>query len=492
MAVVEHPTGAAPRLRDRAVPWTSSRAPRLLLLYGLILGVVGGALLWTAVGDDWPLMPSRATELDAAFRAAQAGEPPLVGLPADGNVDERFAAGVGDDEGLFLYAPLLSDWLGLGDPRDGLKLIWIVLSMLAIAMAPPLYASLFGSMAAGLVAPIVLLGGVATLRLEDIYWVVAWSIYCLLPMVLWIAVRRPRWPLPLLVAIVVAASFASSIRSHAGLAVLLAAAAVVLTMPWSRAQRGLGAAAVVVAYLAVTPLGLSLVHEYRDHQVGRDLAADVTRSHPFWHSAYIGLGYLPNEAKIGYRDDIGWAHARREVPDVEYLSPEYERTLRGLTFDVVRDDPRFFVSQAVRKLVVLIRHAWPYLAVMAFLVPWALAIGGLRDDKLRCALLLLPALALTVLPPLMTVPARSYELGFFGLCVLLFTLAAGWVAAVAQRHDTVASVATAVRPTRRAIAGTAALLCVLVLSILGGRAIEDRAVEWLLALPPPNSPKLMV
>jgi hypothetical protein len=487
----------ADRVATRGLPWRSRRVPLLLALWGVVLAIAGGAFLWVAVGDDWPLMPSRATELDAAFRAAEAGEPPLVGLRDDG---ERYAVGVSDDQGLFVYAPAVSRALGFDDPRDGLKALWIFCSMLAVAIAPLLYATLMGRLAAGVVAPVVLLVGVGSLRLEDIYWVAAWSMFGLLPAVLWLAVRRPRWWLAGLTGVMLLASFASSIRSHAGLAVLLAGVMVVIAQRATVGRRVLGVALLVAAYVAITPVGLALVQDARDNAVGRDLAAGAPRAHPVWHSAYIGLGYLPNDARIGYRDDIAWAHARREVPDVQYLSPEYERTLRRLTFDFVGDHPGFFVAQLAEKLVVMLRHAWPYLLMVALLVPWALSLGGHRRDKRAVLLLLAPALVLTSLPPLMTVPRRTYELGFFGLCVLACVLASAWLAAVAEDggraaarrsvRALVAAAGSAVRPPRAAWGGAAAIVCVAALAVAAGSSIEVRADRWAASLPPPNAAEL--
>jgi hypothetical protein len=137
---------------------------------------------------------------------------------------------------------------------------------------------------------------------------------------------------------------------------------------------------------------------------------------------------------------------------------------------------------------------------VALLVPWALSLGGHRRDKRAVLLLLAPALVLTSLPPLMTVPRRTYELGFFGLCVLVCVLASAWLAAVAEDggraaarrsvRALVAAAGSAVRPPRAAWGGAAAIVCVAALAVAAGSSIEVRADRWAASLPPPNAAEL--
>ena len=50
------------------------------------------------------------------------------------------------------------------------------------------------------------------------------------------------------------------------------------------------------------------------------------KQHPMWHSIYIGLGYLPNDLGLRYRDDVATAKVRELAPDSGYLTPNTSLT----------------------------------------------------------------------------------------------------------------------------------------------------------------------
>lgn len=456
-----------------------------LLLYGVVLALAGGAALWAFTPDDWFLMGFRETDIAAATRALEAGEPPLTGVRVEDGRREIYAVGLLDDQGIYVVAPTVSRWLGLDTPRDAIKLLWIVLSMVPVLMAPLLWTRLFGHVAAGVVAPLVLLAGIRTIGLTDIYWIVPWAILTLLPPVLLIARRRPRRWLAWLALVVLAASFASAIRSNAGLPVAIAAAAVAVTAAGGWRTRLVGVGVVVAAYLVVSPLLLSAVREHRDSTVGAELSQGSGAGHSFWHPAYIGLGYLPNRRGTRWRDDFAYAAVRRDSPSVDCVSAEYDATLRRLTLGVVEEQPAFVAGTIGRKLVVVVRDSRRYLLVLAILLPAALWLGGARREKLRLLLLLAPALAITLAPPLLAVPARAYELGLFGLWVLLATLSVAWLATVLAASGGAWRARLRELPIRRTAVTTVASIAALALCTSWGNGIQATADEWFAAAPPP-------
>jgi hypothetical protein len=474
---------------------------RRLAIYGLVLGLLGATALWLVAPDPWPLQGSRVADLDAAVAARNAGEPPLVGLrPApQGAEPVRFAIGTTDDQGIYLYAPLLSGAFGL-DALDGVKLLWAIMFGLGIAVSPLIFLRLFDSRVAAMAAPFAVFLAVLPLTLAhggDIYWVSAWAALVLLPPLLLLDRDRPgRW-IPWLLGLVVAASFASSIRSSAGLPIALAAAIIVLTARMAWWRRGLGVLAVAIAYLSISSFGLAAVRDYRDAQVGRDLDAGAPTAHSFWHPAYLGLGYLPNDQGIYFRDDIALAAAQREDPGVQYLSSAYNAALRTVTLDLVRDDPGFVASAEARKAVVVVKDAGPFLLPVAILLPAFLLLGGGgRPRRRRMVLLVSPAVLVGFLSPIVAIPYEpfhlDYEVGLFGSLNLLTMLVALWgVAAIAAYPQ---SWRERVRGTlrtpefRRALAWTATAVLVIAIAMVAGGPIERQATDWQNSAPPPAAP----
>jgi hypothetical protein len=237
-----------------------------------------------------------------------------------------------------------------------------------------------------------------TLGIWVVYSATAWAIVTLLPVVFLLWQRWPRAGLLVLVLVMVAASVASSIRGQSGLPVLLAAIALLATRPWSVPRRLATGALLVVAYIAVTPLGLMAVREYRDSWVGEpNFAADQPDSHAIWHNAYIGLGYLPNSWRLQWDDTDGMLAVEQREPGATYMSDDYVAAVRELYFDTVTEDPGLFAETELSEASVAIRHLARFWFIALLLIPVLLVAGPGRVQMRRWVLLVLPALALGAL-----------------------------------------------------------------------------------------------
>src|SRR5262249_51443869 len=157
----------------------------------------------------------------------------------------------------------------------------------------------------------------------DIYWVTAWGMLLGLPAValahkLWNGHRRVA--VALLVASAFLASFVTSIRIQSGLPILISGLGVALVRGGRRWSTAALAPALVVAYLSVSTGVLTGVRAYRDHVVDSPgFGAGQPTEHPFWHNAYIGLGYLPNRYGIAWDDSIASDAVARARPGTPYL-----------------------------------------------------------------------------------------------------------------------------------------------------------------------------
>jgi hypothetical protein len=339
-----------------------------------------------------------------------------------------FEANQTDDPGIYLYLPLIGHLTGDSDPISLFK--WFFIGSMAVVLLtyPLIFYRLFDSLVMAVLAPLVVLFKFRFLWNTEIAWVPAWAILLGMPIVFLVAQSRwrRRRSLAGLFLVAVVGSYATSIRSAAGIPLVIAAFVVAVAREQGPRWRVLGGLLVVIGYLSINTFGLDAVRAYRDHVAHLHVDRSVApASHPFWHPAYLGLGYLPNKWGIKWDDSVALAAARKVDPGVIYLSAHYEHILRHLYFKIVRQDPTYvanvYATKAAVSLNDAVRHFW-----LAFVVaPLSFAFGRFRRQTRRNLLLLTPALLLTLAPPVLTIPS-DYEAGWIGSVGLGALLILGW------------------------------------------------------------------
>jgi hypothetical protein len=246
----------------------------MLFVYGASIALIATVRVVHQVPDGAVLMDSRITETQRALTTMSAGGPPLlfsrtgaggVGVVPIGPV------GLADDKGIYLFVPLAGQLSGLTDVRVILK--WLIIGLFAplFILYPWLFLRAFGSWAAAIVAPLALLLCLdLAVGSADVYWSSVWSLALALPLtlLLWDAgpLRVGAWPLVLLIA--VTGSFATSIRTQAGLPALLGLVLTICVAARSWPVRAMLLGIAFAGYLTVEPLGFNAVQSYRDRAVG--------------------------------------------------------------------------------------------------------------------------------------------------------------------------------------------------------------------------------
>ena len=396
-----------------------------MLGWGAVMACLALVGLYAASPHSWPIQASRATELRDSLAMIKHGGPLLLGRHPNGQL---YAVGVTDDQGLFVYIPWLSHVLGVSDPVNMLRYLYIALFTLTAGIYPFLFWRLTGSTLAGLAAPLLLLACVRSIGFNDLYWIPAWGILTLLPIIFLMSNRWPaRIGVPLVAALGVLASLLTSMRSQAGLPIVLALATVIVMQRWRWWQTAAVIALLAVAYISVNTFVIPAVRAHRDDRIGTTaLSRDQPSGHPFWHTAYIGLGYLPNSSKLHYRDQDAAARVEREAPGARFLSGRYATTLRKAYFRVITREPGEWLRQNAAKALVMIADAAPYLVLVALTLP-ALLLLEQQGRRRRWLLLTLPALVITLLPALIAIPFQIYEEGLYGILGLVAIVALTWM-----------------------------------------------------------------
>ncbi len=402
----------------------SGRRPSTLALlaYGFVWAVIGAALLYWLSPHPWPIESGRISSMVDSLSVLNHGGPLLaMRLPSGAWA----AVGVGDDLGIYVIIPTLDHWLGITDPVATLRDLWLLMWAVTICVYPLLFQRRFESVLAAAVSAPAVIVCIFSFGFADLYWVAAWLVLTFLPVLLLVS---RRWSKPggfALVGIALLAGVINVVRSEAGLPVAIVCLAVALLAPIRWRWRIVTGIAVIVLYWAPGGPGLSAIQSHRDSVLHVNLTATSPSSHSLWHPAFLGLGYTSNRYHIHWNDADGLVAAERADPGVKYLSTSYENTLRHLFFKIVKNDPGLVVRELGEKVVVILGDSVTYLLLLALLLPGALTARASARLGRRELLMALPAVVIGIVPPLLGVPEREYELSLLGALGFLGMMCVG-------------------------------------------------------------------
>jgi hypothetical protein len=151
------------------------------------------------------------------------------------------------------------------------------------------------------------------------------------------------------------------------------------------------------------------------------------KHHPKWHSIYIGLGYLPNDLGIRYRDDIAISKVHELDPDSGYLTPRYEAALRGEVARIAREHPGFVARTVGAKLWAMGRHLLLFANIGLLAAAW-------RPRRRSIEIGFWVALAFSALSGVLVMPYAKYVLGFIALAALYGVAGVGQLTAADVRE----------------------------------------------------------
>ncbi len=369
------------------------------------------------------IMPSRYSDLEQTVAGYQRSNTPLVGF--DGN---RFViAGYSDDPGLYYFVPAIGRALGTNLNQSIAIFYW---SILVVAYAGGLTGLLL--IFEGWVERLVATGwlfvvAMLVYKIGDVY-VVEFALPALVvPWTLWgILNRWKSWTGFLLFVFVVGSliSAAQFTRLSAGPpAIAFAATLLIFCLRVERAKRIVAVTVLIAASLLGNVCFHRIVSRRDTFLAAHDQGFQVgTTRHHFWHSAYMGLGFLSNGYVQGSCDDFNKKVVRSIDPAATYLGAEYDQILRRITLSIIQQHPLFVVFNIAAKLGIVI------LVVITF------ANVGLLFARVslswRLQLPFWVALAVAAVPLVIVVPLKLYLVSAVSYSTLL-----GIVAACSLRSD---------------------------------------------------------
>ncbi|MDI6691692.1 MAG: hypothetical protein QMD76_00040 [Anaerosomatales bacterium] len=353
------------------------------------------------------IMEFRLGELAATLAGYAETGVPLIAKTAGA----LRAAGFSDDPGLYFFVPLIARLLGT-DAQTAYSIFVIGSILLAAAVGLAGFFALTRDARARAYAVLALaVLSAGAYRVADVYTVGFAYPTALVPWMLWLWRREQRLKVagPLLATVAGAlGACAHLVRSHAATSMLLfIGVLVVLTPRRDLKTRVAWLLAFVLGANAVLG-GFTLLLDHRDAYLEAHVPGyeKTPVGHPFWHSAYIGLAYLPNPYVSAWDDTVAARKAAELDSEAPYLSERYEAVLRSEYLRIVRSDPLFAVRTYGAKLLVALARALACigLGLIALMrrrppTPLLAAFGG--------------AIAFETLPSLMTMPFHPYMLGLY-------------------------------------------------------------------------------
>lgn len=300
-----------------------------------------------------PTMSFRYWGLQATLDGRQRTGIPLVAFR-----DERlYPAGETDDIGLMWIVPALAATLGTGI-ATALDAFLVTVALLGFGLGCSAFFLLFK----GAITRIAAIGGLVaclllSLRVGDVYSVQAAALCGLLPWVIYLYRREPS-PVGWLIAGAlggIALGFVHLIRSHGATSILIFSLILLLCQKGS-SWRMKSSIALVMAGAFALPIWLCHIDIGRRNSYLLDRDPQAVRSgprHPFWHSAYLGFGYLPNRTVAAYLDEVAVATVCSNDRAAHYMSADYENILRQKTASLLTEEPGLVVSTLLAKVAVL-------------------------------------------------------------------------------------------------------------------------------------------
>ena len=351
------------------------------------------------------LMPTRLEHINYAIRGYEQTGVPLIYL----NETVLSPAGITDEIGVYYFIPLVARLLDLNAQQAASCFYYGVVGfLLALSFAGACL--LFRSWVTRCLALLGLIWlGTISINSGGVYSVAPATVVGILPWFLYFSRKPQLTPLFLGIGFLSGAAigFSHSIRVHGATGlVFFMGVAIVFLIQYPIKEKFKLTAAIVLGLL--TPLIFySYLSEKRDTYLEQQSATyqPAEQRYLFWHSIYIGFGYLNNPLGIKYDDWSAINKVRSISPDTKAFSKEYVEILKEEVFQLLRTQKNFVLHTVFAKIGVLL-FFFIYSANLGLIAAYYYPKKWPLESAFLVAILFSSA------PGILVMPYRGYVLGF--------------------------------------------------------------------------------
>lgn len=300
------------------------------------------------------VMPCQYQMLHEALSGYGKTGVPLVAF--DGNVLKP--AGMGDDIGLYYFVPKISHVLDISlDQSINFILIGVILVSLSLGVIGSFLYFRRRAMKWLAVVELILLALVSYF-VNGIYVILSAIVIAIIPLFLYFSEQR-RMSTFFIIFLFFAGltiSVTHHFRSHGGTGVLIFMTIMLCISIQIHWRQKFILILLLMVSVSAPMIYFDNIMKQRDVYLTQNgsIYDPFTRGHAFWHSVYIGFGFLSNEYGITYKDEIGIEKVRSISPKTRYLSQEYEVIIRDEVFSLMKKHPLFATQTIFAKLGVII------------------------------------------------------------------------------------------------------------------------------------------
>ncbi|HEY5038638.1 MAG TPA: hypothetical protein VIJ93_06150, partial [bacterium] len=259
----------------------------------------------------------------------------FTGVPLIANSGtEMFPAGRADDIGIYYFVPLVARVLDVS-LQTAIDIFLGSLIFLGLVIGIFGFFKLFKLPKARLVSVVglILLAFFTFYRISNVYVTFMFAVTATTP--LFLAFSREKKDgfksiFPWMIFLGVTLGYCNFIRSHSGTGMMIFLALwMILDRKLQWKDKGI-LIAVLLTFFLMPKLHFYILEKNMDKYFQKNLSdyKPYPDQHPFWHSAYIGLGYLPNSYGIEYIDSVAAQKVASVDPKIGYCTVEYDQVLR--------------------------------------------------------------------------------------------------------------------------------------------------------------------
>jgi hypothetical protein len=353
------------------------------------------------------LMTSRYVSMVQAARGHQCTGTTTVGF--DGH--HFLQTGRSDDPGMMELIPTFARFMGMSLASTYDLTIFTVVSLGVVIGYAGFWHLYPDWRRRGIGAVVFLCLGIAEARIADEYMFQVSPLIAGIPWLIHFALSGKRLALTISAALLAfCCSWCSLVRSGS----IVICATFLLTMFATRYRLQKPLLPLLLVILACVPSALferSMIARRDTALATVGESATAVNSHPFWHTLYIGLGFIPNSEVSEYSDGVAGEKVRSIDPTAAYTSAKYQAILKRELWGIVKRRPMLVIEIVAAKAAIIV------LLLSILLLPvWRLIFSERATLWLDASFLL--TIAMSAMNGIVAVPRTSYLLTFLCLTFL--------------------------------------------------------------------------